>query len=82
MIDLDALDNDPWSTTPVKKDDLRALAAALAGMERDLKQVMVEAKLFHATLTMIATQNEEQASRRAARRALGWEPVKDTGLII
>jgi len=82
MIDLNALDNDPWSTTPVKKDDLRALAAALAGMERDLKQVMVEAKLFHATLTMIATQNEEQASRLAARRALGWENQKQTGLIL
>ena len=29
IIDLDALDNDPWPTIPVKKDDLRALAAAL-----------------------------------------------------
>jgi len=82
MIDLNALDNDPWPTFPTKKDDLRALAEALKAMEHDLKQVMVEAKVFHATLTMIATQNEEQASRRAARRALGWEPVKDTGLIL
>jgi hypothetical protein len=29
MIDLKQLDNDPWSTTPVKKNDLRALVAAV-----------------------------------------------------
>jgi hypothetical protein len=82
MIDLNALDNDPWPTTPVKKEDLRALAAAMQSLERDLKSVMMEAKMFHATLTMIATQNEEQASRLAARRALGWENQKQTGLIL
>ena len=82
MIDLNALDNDPWATFPAKKEDLRALASALQSMERDLKQVMMEAKVFHAALTMIATQNEEQASRVAARRALGWENQKQTGLIL
>jgi hypothetical protein len=82
MINLDALDNDPWPTTPVKKEDLRALAHALENAERGLKVVMMDAKVFHAALTMIATQAEEPASRRAARRALGWEPVKDTGLIL
>lgn len=29
MIDLKELDNDPWSTFPTKKDDLRALMAAV-----------------------------------------------------
>jgi len=29
MIDLKELDNDPWSTFPTKKDDLRALVAAV-----------------------------------------------------
>ena len=82
MIDLNALDNDPWSTTPVKKDDLRALAAALESMERELKNVMIDAKLLYETLGLIAAQNEEPLSRRVARRAIGLEPVKDSGLII
>jgi hypothetical protein len=29
MINLKELDNDPWSTFPTKKDDLRALMAAV-----------------------------------------------------
>ena len=29
MIDLKELDNDPWSTFPTKKDDIRALVAAV-----------------------------------------------------
>jgi hypothetical protein len=29
MIDLKELDNDPWSTFPAKKDDLRALMSAV-----------------------------------------------------
>lgn len=82
MIDLDALDNDPWSTIPVKKKDLRMLANALESMERDLKVVMMDAKVFHAALSMIASQNEEPASREAARRVLGLKTEKQTGLII
>jgi hypothetical protein len=82
MIDLNALDNDPWPTIPVKKDDLRMLANTLGSMERDLKSVMMDAKVFHAALSMIATQNEEPASRDAARRVLGWKTEKQTGLIL
>jgi len=82
MIDLDALDNDPWPTIPVKKKDLRSLAFALESMERDLKVVMMDAKVFYETLAMIAAQNQEPMARDMARRVLGMEPVKDTGLII
>lgn len=82
MIDLNALDNDPWPTIPVKKDDLRSLASALQGMERDLQAVMTDAKLFYAALSMIAEQSEEPQCRRVARQALGLEPKKQTGLIL
>lgn len=82
MIDLNALDNDPWKTTPVQKDDLRALAAALQSMERDLSRVTKDASLFYETLIMIAQQNVEPKSAMMARRALGLEPVMDKGLII
>jgi hypothetical protein len=80
MIDLNALDNDPWATFPAKKEDLRALAAALQGMEKELQQVMIDARKFYAVLSMIASQNEEPASRDAARRIINYQP--QTGLII
>jgi hypothetical protein len=82
MIDLNALDNDPWATIPVKKEDLRALAAAMQNMERELQNVMVDAKILYETLSVIAAQNEEPLSRRVARRALGLEQVKDSGFIL
>ena len=33
MIDLDAMERDPWKTWPVQKDDIRNLGAALQEME-------------------------------------------------
>jgi hypothetical protein len=74
MIDLKALDNDPWSTFPTKKDDLRALAEALKEMEKELSQISAIARQYHMSLAMISSQNEEQWSRGVAERALG--PVK------
>ena len=82
MIDLNALDNDPWPTIPVKKDDLRALARALHDMERDLRRVTEDANLFYETLIMMAEQNQEPKARAMARRTLGMDNQKDTGLII
>jgi hypothetical protein len=82
MIDLKALDNDPWSTTPVKKDDLRALAAALQSMEADLLRVSKDANDFYNALTMIAGQDMEFRSRNLARRTLGLEPTTNTDLIL
>jgi hypothetical protein len=76
MIDLNALDNDPWSTTPVKKDDLRALASALQNMEADLARVSKDANHFYNALTMIAGQDMELRSRNLARRTLALE-IKD-----
>jgi len=71
MIDLNALDNDPWSTFPTKKDDLRALAEALKAMERDLAYTSAIAQQYHQSLMMIARQNEEPISRGVAERTLG-----------
>lgn len=73
MIDLNALDNDPWPTTPVKKDDLRALASALQSMEADLARVTKDASQFYQALIMIAGQDMEIRSRNLARRTLKLE---------
>jgi len=70
MIDLNALDNDPWPTIPVNKDDLRALAAALHRMERDLHRVTQDAGRFYNTLIIIADQNVELRAKQMAQRAL------------
>jgi len=71
MIDLNALDNDPWPTIPVKKEDLRALASALQSMEADLRRVTNDAQGFHLALNFLALQEEEPKAREMARRALG-----------
>jgi hypothetical protein len=82
MIDLNALDNDPWPTFPTKKDDLRALAEALKAMEKDLAYISAIARQYHQSLMIIARQNEEPLSRGVAERILGVAPTKDTGLIL
>lgn len=82
MIDLNALDNDPWPTIPVNKDDLRALASALQSMEADLARVTKDASQFYQALVFIAGQDMEFRSRNLARRTLGLEPAKDTGFIL
>jgi len=81
MIDLNALDNDPWSTFPTKKDDLRALAEALKAMERDLARISAIARQYHQSLMVIARQNEEPFSRGVAERTLGMAPTQDTGVM-
>ena len=70
MIDLNALDNDPWPTFPTNKDDLRALAKALQEMERDLWRVRQDAGNFYNTLIMIANQDVEPRAKAMAQRAL------------
>jgi len=82
MIDLNALDNDPWPTFPTKKDDLRALAEALKAMEKDLAYISAITRQYHQSLMIIARQNEEPLSRGVAERTLGVAPTKDTGLIL
>ena len=71
MIDLNTLDNDPWPTIPVKKDDLRALAVALENMEADLRRVTADAKVYYIALNYLAKQDQEPKARNMARRALG-----------
>ncbi|KPK13972.1 MAG: hypothetical protein AMJ56_00560 [Anaerolineae bacterium SG8_19] len=82
MIDLNALDNDPWSTIPVNKDDLRALASALQSMEADLARVTKDASHFYQALVFISGQDMELRSRNLARRTLGLEPQANTDLIL
>jgi hypothetical protein len=82
MIDLNELDNDPWPTIPVKKDDLRALASALQAMEADLARVTKDASHFYQALIFIAGQDMEFRSRNLARRTLGLEPQTNTDLIL
>lgn len=75
MIDLNALDNDPWKTIPVQKDDLRALASALVKMERDLHRVTQDAGRFYNALVQISNQNEEPRAKMIAQLAIDvmWE---------
>lgn len=75
MIDLNALDNDPWPTIPVKKDDIRALAAALQNMEADLRRVTQDAGRFYNTLVTISNLNEEPRSKLMAQLCIDamWE---------
>lgn len=70
MIDLNALDNDPWKTIPVQKDDLRALAAALQNMERDLHRVTQDAGRFYNVLVQISNQTAEPRAKMMAQLAL------------
>jgi hypothetical protein len=81
MIDLNALDNDPWPTFPTKKDDLRALTEALKAMEKDLAYISAIARQYHQSLMMIARQNKEPLSRGVAERTLGMAPTQDTGVM-
>lgn len=70
MIDLNALENDPFSTYPVHKEDLKQLAAALAAMEERLNLVTADAARFYDALLMMSEQNEEPKARTLSRRAL------------
>ena len=70
MIDMNALDNDPWSTFPTKKEDLRKLADALRAMEQELSLRTVAFNRLYDTLLAIADQNTEPMARDMARRAL------------
>ena len=70
MIDLKALDNDPWPTFPTRKEDLRALADALRAMEEELRVRTFACNRMYDTLAIIATQEQEPKSRNMARQAL------------
>jgi hypothetical protein len=75
MIDLNALDNDPWPTFPTKKDDLRALASALQAMEADLRRVTQDAGRFYNVLVDVSNQGTEPHSQKMAKWAIDvmWE---------
>lgn len=73
MIDLNALDNDPWSTYPAKKEDLRKLADALRMMESELQHLSKAYNHLRDTLLMISNQDVEPKSSHMAYRALRGE---------
>jgi hypothetical protein len=70
MIDLKELDNDPWSTFPVKKDDLRSLAQALKFMDYELQHLATQYNRLRDSLVIIAGQEIEPRSALMAHRAL------------
>lgn len=69
MIDLYAMNMDPWQTWPVKKEDIRNLANALKTTEADNRQLVVYLK--QAT-DKIADLKEQLA---AAQRPLIVRPL-------
>jgi hypothetical protein len=70
MIDLNALDNDPWSTFPAKKEDLRSLAQALKFMDYELQHLATQYNRLRDTLVIISGQEVEPKSALMAYRAL------------
>lgn len=70
MIDMNELDNDPWPTFPVKKEDLRKLADALRMMESELQHLGKAYNRLRDTLVMISNQDVEPKSSLMAYRAL------------
>ena len=69
MINIYAMDMDPWPTWPVKKEDIRNLANALKTIEEDNRRLV--AYLKQAT-DKIADLKEELA---AAQRPLVARPL-------
>jgi hypothetical protein len=69
VIDLHAMNRDPWPTWPVKKEDIRNLANALRTVEADNRQLVVYLK--QAT-DKIADLKEQLA---AAQRPLVVRPL-------
>lgn len=69
MINIYAMDMDPWPTWPVKKEDIRNLANALKTIEEDNRRLV--AYLKQAT-DKIADLKEELA---AAQRPLVVRPL-------
>ena len=69
MIDLYAMNKDPWPTWPVKKEDIRDLANALKTIEEDNRQLVMYLK--QAT-DKIADLKEQLA---AAQRPLIVRPL-------
>ena len=70
MIDLNALDNDPWPTFPAKKEDLRSLAQALKFMDYELQRLATQYNRLHDTLVIISGQEVEPKSALMAYEAL------------
>jgi cell shape-determining protein MreC len=70
MIDLKTLDNDPWPTIPVKKNDLRELAKALRFMDGELERLAKQYNRLRDTLMIISGQELEPKSALMAYRAL------------
>lgn len=73
MIDLDAMERDPWSTWPVQKDDIRRLGVALERSERIIALQSALLQEWEKTLHAIAESEPlilPSELRKLAQRAL------------
>jgi len=72
MINLSALNNDPWSTIPVKKDDLRNTAKFLEFAKKEAKMYEAAFNVLCDVMEEIARQKDEPKSQKLAQDALLW----------
>ena len=83
MIDIKALDNDPWTTSPVNKDDLRELMAENARLREALQDSRDYFSLMADELESLGLENTAFFLRRyadyacaALKRELPIDPPK------
>lgn len=63
MIDIDAMERDPWSTWPVDKNDIRRLGSALQEMERVAnEQFQAAAKYEQALMNVLNIDPRDEGS--------------------
>lgn len=72
MVELPKLDNDLWSTFPIKKELLRELIESLTKTERDRNMYAEAFASFYDALELIAKQGKDSKARKIARGALLW----------
>jgi hypothetical protein len=72
MVELPELDNDPWTTVPIKKDVLCELVELLAAANRKRDIYATAFNQLYHSLGLIAEQKEDSEARKIARNALLW----------
>jgi len=72
MVELPKLDNDPWTTVPIKKDVLCELVELLAAANRKRTMYYNAFDQLYVSLKLIAEQEEDSEARKIARNALLW----------
>jgi len=72
MVNLSELDDDPWSTFPVKKELLREMVQLLDKTQKDKDMYVVCYNHLSEALEKIAGQKKDSAARQIARATLLW----------